>query len=515
MSYNLQMPSDLKSSHRKSLSSNGTIVFVAVVAVLIRLYLEFRSHRTVEDFYITLRYAENISRGVGFVFNPGEHVMGTTTPLYTLFLALADKIGMSGVLAGKAVNIIAEGLTCLSLYRFGVILKRPRIGLITAALYAIWPVALYWAVSGMETSLVTLTGLLIAIAVIERNLVHMAVCSAVLILLRIDGLLIVLCGYIGTHLLDRKRTEDIETADRMSLIGSLGLTALLLLPWIVYATKEFGTPVPTSLVAKLHVYAWQARTTFPNIKPFLAQFAKPQQILALIGFFPGLAVAWKSLYRLRPFIIWMLIYYAGMALSKSFLFGWYFLPPVPFYLLISVIGWKWIVSKVILMDLQVIKQRAANVIATSILIVGIAIMPMIGNMMAADQDVEAGLLKTIGLSLRQIVKPGAKVMMEPIGYIGYFSQVRILDAVGLVSPEVIPFFRKGAISPYQDILRSLRPEYVLLRSGELQELNSLVNSPHSEIKMSYHQIHEYKIPGATMTDISAFTLFERNDLSKE
>ena len=34
-----------------------------------------------DDAYITLRYAENLSGGQGFTFNPGERVLGTTTPL--------------------------------------------------------------------------------------------------------------------------------------------------------------------------------------------------------------------------------------------------------------------------------------------------------------------------------------------------------------------------------------------------------------------------------------------------
>ncbi len=36
--------------------------------------------RTIDDSYITFRYARNILAGEGFVFNPGEPVLGTTTP---------------------------------------------------------------------------------------------------------------------------------------------------------------------------------------------------------------------------------------------------------------------------------------------------------------------------------------------------------------------------------------------------------------------------------------------------
>ena len=38
-----------------------------------------------DDAYITYRYARNLATGRGFVYNPGEAVMGTTAPLSTIF----------------------------------------------------------------------------------------------------------------------------------------------------------------------------------------------------------------------------------------------------------------------------------------------------------------------------------------------------------------------------------------------------------------------------------------------
>ena len=44
---------------------------------------------TVDDFYITYRYAGNLAAGRGFVFNPGERVFGLTDPGLGLALAAA------------------------------------------------------------------------------------------------------------------------------------------------------------------------------------------------------------------------------------------------------------------------------------------------------------------------------------------------------------------------------------------------------------------------------------------
>src|SRR5580700_1207941 len=45
-----------------------------------------------DDAYITFRYAANLARGFGLVFNPGERVLGTTSPLFTFILAAGGRI---------------------------------------------------------------------------------------------------------------------------------------------------------------------------------------------------------------------------------------------------------------------------------------------------------------------------------------------------------------------------------------------------------------------------------------
>ena len=52
-------------------------------------WIAFRVHTGIvlEDALITFRFAENLATGRGFAFNPGEPVLGTTTPAFTLLLA--------------------------------------------------------------------------------------------------------------------------------------------------------------------------------------------------------------------------------------------------------------------------------------------------------------------------------------------------------------------------------------------------------------------------------------------
>ena len=49
---------------------------------------------TIDDVFISLRYAKNAARGFGLVFNPGERVEAFTNLLWTLIAILPHKFGV-------------------------------------------------------------------------------------------------------------------------------------------------------------------------------------------------------------------------------------------------------------------------------------------------------------------------------------------------------------------------------------------------------------------------------------
>jgi hypothetical protein len=470
------------------------------------------THRTVEDFYITLRYAINLADHNEFAYNLGEHVLGTTTPLYTLFLAAVARMGMNPIYWGKVLNIFADGASCVLIYRLGRAAGRPRIGLLAAAVFAVWPTNLYWAISGMETALVTAAGLAVFVCLAERRPLGMAFFGAVLVLLRIDGLLLVVIAFAALWMMSRKQEQKGKGISPKDLAKAALLFIGLLLPWVIFATLYFGSPIPTSLVAKLAVYAWQAKSAFPNLKPFTSQMTHNLNLLLLIGVLPGIVVVSKKVKALWPPVIWMLLYYAAMALSKSFLFGWYYVPPAPIYILVSVMGWAWAVNALAARLPQKIlawRFSAMHACVLGILFAGMFMTPRLAVMIRNDQQDDVKLLRSTGRALRLIVKPGERVMLEPIGYIGYYGSVKVLDAVGLVSPEIIPYFRKGAVSPYLDIMAGLKPEYVLLRTGEYHDALAAQVPPDRSLLANYTLVREFRPEGAASSSEAAFFLFKR------
>lgn len=95
-----------------------------------------------EDALITYRYSENLALGRGFVFNAGERILGTTTPLFTMILGLLGAI-LAGLGAGLLIFAILHRLHFSR-----------SISMLAMAIFYLHPDTFWTVTGGMETSLV-------------------------------------------------------------------------------------------------------------------------------------------------------------------------------------------------------------------------------------------------------------------------------------------------------------------------------------------------------------------------
>ena len=72
-------------------------------------------------------------------------------------------------------------------------------------------------------------------------------------------------------------------------------------------------------------------------------------------------------------------------------------------------------------------------------------------------------------------RPGQKVMLEPIGIIGWRTGLYIIDEVGLVSPRVAERRLRGA-GWYTDIVTTEQPEWLIIRASVLQGTGSFAGA---------------------------------------
>ncbi len=106
-----------------------------------------------DDAYITFRYAANLSRGQGLVFNAGEATDSASSISYTLLLALCHRLGLENLpLVATVIGLISAGGIAAVVY--ATCLRRtwrPVLSLLLAVAAGCHGLISGWAVSGMET----------------------------------------------------------------------------------------------------------------------------------------------------------------------------------------------------------------------------------------------------------------------------------------------------------------------------------------------------------------------------
>ncbi|MCC6215383.1 MAG: hypothetical protein IT376_10970 [Polyangiaceae bacterium] len=134
---------------RMALAAIGVLGLAVVAAQLV-----FYFARTVDDAFISLRYAENLAAGDGFVYNPGERVEGTSSPLWVVLQLAGVAAGVNGVWVTKLLSLASSALLgCLAwatARRLGAGRRLAALGLVALAACSYVSA---WALLGLETPL--------------------------------------------------------------------------------------------------------------------------------------------------------------------------------------------------------------------------------------------------------------------------------------------------------------------------------------------------------------------------
>ena len=195
---------------------------------------------TVDDFYITYRYAENLAGGGGFVYNPGERVFGLSDPGLGLVLALLRCITRA------PVEWLAAALFGASLVGCATLLLREGAGTgrswetILGGSFLVTS-SFLWSNQGAAAPL-TLLALLAAAWIADRRPWLAGLLAGFAVWLRPDAA-------VGAALLLLLLLLDRQRLPWRTGIATAAMIALgLLLAW-----GWFGTPLPGTLHAKIEM----------------------------------------------------------------------------------------------------------------------------------------------------------------------------------------------------------------------------------------------------------------------
>lgn len=448
------------------------VLFCVLLAAASRLLFLQVGGLVYDDAYISLRYAANLAAGDGLVYNPGDWVYGASTPLYTLLLAGLLELDLPALPLIRFLAIAADLLVAALWASWLGARNRPFAAFMFGLLFALSPVFAEVTVSGMETSFLlllmtlALQGALRASrdSISTQALWGAALCG--LALVRLEGLALALLLLV----VRRRRSGETPWLPGCLLAGAV-------LAWFGGFALLYGSPLPHSIAAKAAAYNLHRPSVLPNLLDLTAQMAPIRgpwgRLLYNSALLTGLLAALLLLRRdfsVRLFLGLAAAWLLYLIIPKTLLFKWYYPPVLLAALAAAALGAAELVQR---LD-PVRRVRAAALLAAAAAVGGAGWSGQSLLQTRLLSRAEQTVRREIGLWLRQNTLPTHRVAAEPIGYIGYYSERRILDEVGLVSPDMVDLNRMGD-GWFEEMLRRHRPDVVVERPHYLLR-NRTLNS---------------------------------------
>lgn len=417
--------------------------------------------RTVDDAFITFRYSQNLVAGDGFVYNDGNRVLGTTTPLYALTLAsIAAVLGNSNYPDyALVVNAVADSVSVVLVALLGARLSGSRwVGIIAAAAWAIAPFSVTFAIGGMETSVHNLWMLAAWTAYLYHwrpGLVGAFV--ALGILTRPDAVI-----WAAPLLLHQLYTAWAQckgcSLQRWLPWQPYAVGLVIGLPWTIFATAYFGSFIPHTIGTKSVVYLVDDLQAFLRLLQHYANAFHQDRLLGVavgvglgIVAVPTLALtgtlrAVRNTRRSLPLVLYPWLYFAVFAALNPLIFRWYLSPPLPaLYLAVVVGGYVLIRDLVCSERVRRVAWGAASMLILLSLLSAWELEPEHGPNRPAPEmafhELELNYQRMAERLLADYdVDSETLVAIGDIGSFGYYSQARILDTVGLVTEGLNDYY---------------------------------------------------------------------------
>ncbi len=476
-------------------SANRLPWLVGGLAVMICLGFAAYTRHAWEDYLITFRASLNLANGHGLVYQPGERIHSFTSPLGTLLPALFA-LTCGGDVETRALWLF-RGASALALgtalfFSLREFIRSQLAGtaiLIGAGLWMFDPKIVDFSMNGMESGLMVFFAVFTWRALVQgAALWPTAIGFAGLQWTRPDGF--VFAGALALAWVWSEKTDAVKNKPWRAVFAAAAVAVILYLPWLVFAWNYYGSPIPHTILAKSYprplAEIADALVLYP-VRLLVGHVALHDIFAPAYFYFGGwpAGVRWFAhfLGTMAP-LAWLL---PGMkspgrvASAALFIGGFYlqYIPGSPWYFP----GWQVLacISLAYLWDALGIRASRAHapadklnsllrIGALSAIAVQIGLFASVAWQMTNQQTyIENGHRREIGLWLKTHAGKQDRVYLEPLGYIGYYSQLKMLDTPGLASPEVVALRKKGY--GHAQIIMALRPEWLVLRPDQVDTIN--------------------------------------------
>jgi hypothetical protein len=312
------------------------------VALVYAAYEVYRLRWVCDDAFISMRYAQNLVRGLGLVFNAGEKVEGYTNFLWTLFMAGGLKTGVNPVGLTMVLGALSYFGTVAT---FAVISWRliesaaARFFLpVTALALLLHHDAHIYATSGLETAWVTLLiSAGFALLLLGRSTRAALAAGLILtlsVLSRPDAMIFVVAGLV--FLVWEQRRINLRV---LAFIAPL---VLIYAPYWLWRYNYYGYPFPNTYYAKsayLPYYEQGWRYIGLYARSYYLFYLVPLLALLLIGQERKRLLAptrWHDTTRALVLTLLFLVPYVAyvVRVGGDFMFARFLIPVTPLLLFV-------------------------------------------------------------------------------------------------------------------------------------------------------------------------------------
>ncbi|GAA4467456.1 hypothetical protein GCM10023189_51150 [Nibrella saemangeumensis] len=503
----------LRNTPLSRLTTNQLIIFGLGLAVCL-LYALY-TQRIWEDWFITFRSSKNLAMGNGLVYQPGERLHTFTSPLGVLIPALLSWLWGSHsdeavIWSFRIIGAFFMGGAGILLYRIAKASFRSWSSvLLVVGLFFLDIKSIDNAINGMETAFMLFFTVLFVYAVWSEEHVKWklsALALAGLMWTRPDAFIIaggILAGYVlfGNKTAPQTYLNRIRKAVMTVVAGGL-----LYLPWLVFASVYYGSFIPNTILAKglgasvspLHLLkrflAFPIRAfTDPLEYNFLGLIFSPaysfwggwpvyfivfSKVLSLISVFYWLVPGGRTIGRITSLGAFMGASYLGTLVQIPY--PWY-IPPVT---LLSIVSLAAAYDQLISLGKSRVLQYVGYAAAGVILVTQASIFAFGAYNGRLQQQLIEANRKQVGQWLKANAQLQETVFLECLGYIGFYSGLKMYDYPGLSSREVIDV-RKSLIPHHNSLARiinRLHPDWLVLRNleiGNIKKESSVLDSDYA------------------------------------
>ncbi len=513
------------------------IVFLAVFSIAM-LFALVTNHAW-EDYYITYKPSKNLATGHGLVYTPGQRVHSFTSPFNVLIPAAlsymtgntSDKLvlWLYRILCGLLISVTA--ILLLNIARHKSLALIPTIVLI--GMFATDAKIIDYTINGQETAfMVFFIALMLHVLMVDsRSIVlKLGLSWAGLMWTRPDGFIYAGCIGLGFLLFPNALSFTKSRKELLiTYLKSALLAFIIYLPWILWAWYYYGSPIPHTVIAKGLASSYNFLNLFINFILFPINIIFKRTTSVNLTFLPAYAYfgGWhNTVFQYSKLISYLCALYwlvpsknsAARAVSFAFMLSHFYLTyiaghPSPWYIPNTEIMGIFVAANIIQdalrwisahqnVPLKKVFKKVVEVTSVLIVTVSLVLLICVAYQLRIQQRViEDDHRKQIGLWLRQNAAAKDTVFVECLGYIGYFSKLKMLDYPGLSSPEVVAARKKLKSDNWDKLVQELEPDWLVLRPLEVKKQfsnSTYLESHYRKVKVFdvYDKVKSYAwLPG--------------------